>query len=114
MIKTTECATNDIILAERLIEKRETEFIEHRVWISQWVKKLMQNVKEMDSSLLQGVSIPEGNTAEELLPALFTKPFNLEAYTEQVKVVNVLQENLDRIGAERNRRALELLSEGEV
>jgi len=95
---------------EEMIREREVAFIEKRMEIAQWVLQLMKDTREMAPELLEGIEIPQGNTAEELLPALYSEPFDEEAYKQQAEKINIFQQKKDAVAEKLNEESLSILS----
>jgi hypothetical protein len=95
----------------KLIADRERKFIEQRVVISQWVKDFMANVKAIDPSLLSDIAMPKGNTAEELLPSLFTEPFDHEAYLLEREKLETFRLAVNSIACRLNEEAMRCLQQ---
>jgi hypothetical protein len=87
-------------------------FIERRVFISQWVKEFMENVRAIDPSEMVGIDIPAGDTAEELLPSLFVEPFDHaahEKYLQELDVVESLRLKVNEVATRLNEETIKCL-----
>ena len=54
----------------------------------------------------EGLAMPCGRTAKEVVPAMYETPFNLEAYNEQRKVLLNFSKNLSARSDDLARKAL--------
>jgi hypothetical protein len=98
----------------KLIAERERKFIEQRVLITQWIKEFMESVHAFDPELLKGIKIPEGRTAEELLPSLFIEPFDHAAYLREREAMEDLRGKVNAVAEKLNEEALACLQQLKV
>lgn len=96
-----------------IIALKERQFVETRLLISQWVETFMKNVREVDPALLaqEGIILPEGNTAEELLPSLYAPNFDITTYEAEKAKFDQLQSKFNILADKLNEEALRCLSE---
>lgn len=67
-----------------LLRERQNKFIETRTLIASEVQKYLNSLNAMDAEVRAEILLPKGNTPQEILPALWVEPFDMEAYTEQL------------------------------
>lgn len=67
-----------------LLRERQNKFIETRTLIASEVQKYLNSLNAMDAEVRAEILLPNGTTPQEILPALWTEPFDTEAYKEQL------------------------------
>lgn len=92
---------------DKLVRERETRFIESRVKIEQWITRLFKQIEGYDLSSCTGK--PEGRTAQEIFPSLYTKEFNVEAYQQEYKVFMSWYSQVRAYADRVNKAAMEAL-----
>lgn len=94
-----------------LLQERQNLFIETRKDIENEVNRYIESLTNVDSDILARCGNLAGNTAKEILPALWETPFNEELYEAQLaqfsQHVQCMQRECDKL----NEEALRCLTE---
>jgi len=96
---------------QQLLIKRQEEFLSTRITISNIIANLFEGLSKVDPNLLKDINMPAGRTAEEILPALFTEPFDINEYNKQLAVYQRFASEIDNLAIRLNEEALKCLSE---
>ena len=85
------------VSVEQLLAERQNKFIENRTIIEREVNTFLRSVETMDPVYQQQLNVVAGQTARDVMPALWAEPFdeaaynaqraNFDAYVQRVKVV---------------------------
>ena len=93
-----------------LLKQREQVFTETRYEIIKRVTATLEGLTKIDPQLLATLPPLPGNTVQEVFPALFTEPFNKEAYQQQLAVYNTFKDQANLLIDKLNKEAIECLS----
>lgn len=94
-----------------LIREREAQFIEKRVMIENEVNRFLASLETLDDSIKQQIEYVPGQTARDILPALWAEKFDKEAYQLQLNKLNACVSRVRLICDEINQEALRCLQE---
>lgn len=92
-----------------MIQQRQNKFIETRTIIESEVNKFLQSLTMLDSELKQQLGVTEGISCKDLLPALWTEPFNQNVYVEQKQKLDTYIAQVQAICDKINQEALACL-----
>ncbi len=73
---------------EMALKQRQVKFVETRTVIASEVTKFLNSVQSLPEKVRVQVILPNGNTAQEILPALWEEPFDQAAYNSQLEAFN--------------------------
>lgn len=96
---------------QQLLMKRQNEFVQTRFQIKTIIDNLFAGLGQVDPKLLENINMPNGTTAEEILPALFQEPFDVDAYNQQLAEYNKFAAEIDNLALRLNEEAIKCLSE---
>lgn len=74
-----------------LYKKAQQALMEHKVHVKEWCMQLVDAYEAIPG---ENKSPLPGKTAEELIPALFTEPFNEEQYRKEASVLENIQKEV--------------------
>lgn len=94
-----------------LLEKRRNMFISSRRDVEVWIEKFFTELDQVNPQLLEGVEFPTGRTAQDIFPALYSEPFDEEAYCQQYATFEVFYNKVMEVAEYLNSKALEVLNQ---
>ena len=71
------------ISVEQLYAQRQAKFVESRTIIESELNKFLRSLEQLDAVHQQQLGVVPGQTARDVIPALWEEPFNEAAYTAQ-------------------------------
>lgn len=96
---------------EQLYAQRQNKFIEDRTIIETETDKFLRSLEQLDPVYQQQLNVVQGQTARDVIPALWAEPFDEEAYNQQRAVLDQRIENAKIICDQLNEEALRCLQE---
>lgn len=96
---------------EQLYAQRQNKFIEDRTIIETETDKFLRSLEQLDPVYQQQLSVVQGQTARDVIPALWAEPFDEEAYNKQRSALDQRIENAKIICDQLNEEALRCLQE---
>lgn len=96
---------------EQLYAQRQNKFIEDRTIIETETDKFLRSLEQLDPVYQQQLSVVQGQTARDVIPALWAEPFDEVAYNKQRSALDQRIENAKIICDQLNEEALRCLQE---
>lgn len=93
----------------QLIQSRQNKFVETRTIIEAEVNKFLQSLERLDPDVQARCGVKSGQTAKDLLPALWEEPFNKEQYQVQRASVDAYIAQVKVVCDQINKEAIECL-----
>lgn len=93
----------------QLIKQREAKFVEARTKAELEINKFLESIKPIEDELKDIPGRPAGTCAKEIVPALWTEPFDEAAYYQQLEVFNNYVNQVVAYGDKVNEEALRCL-----
>lgn len=101
---------NDVDITA-LLQKRQVQFIETRTKIESEVTNFLRSLETLDSDIRSKIGYTETKTVKDFLPELWSEPFDIEVYNEQLRTFNELVSRVRSVCDEINKEALRCLME---
>lgn len=95
--------------AKKLLDQRRDLFIATRRDIEVWVDKFFKEISQVNPKLMEGIEAPNGTTAQELFPSLYSEPFDEEKYNAEYEVFNAYYLKVMEVAKYLNDKAQEVL-----
>lgn len=94
----------------KLLEQRRNMFISTRRDIEIWVEKFFTEINQVNPSLMEGITLPTGQTAQDIFPSLYTEPFDEEQYNKEYEEFDALYNKVMEVAEYLNNKAIEVLN----
>lgn len=90
---------------EQLYAQRQAKFIEDRTIIESETDKFLRSLEQIDPVYQEQLGVIAGQTARQVIPALWEEPFNEEAYNQQRAALDQRIENARIVCDQLNEEA---------
>mgnify|MGYP001027830327 CR=1 FL=1 len=94
---------------EMALKQRQEKFVETRTIIASEVTKFLNSLSALPDEIKAQAIMPTGTTAQEILPALWSDPFNQEEYEAQLSNFNRSVDSVTSICDALNEEAMKCL-----
>lgn len=98
---------------KQLYNARLQLFIERRSKVQAEVDRFLQSVKSINPERLAGIEPIEGDTAQEVLPALWREPYDSQQYEVELSRLQHYISQVKAVADELNAEALRILSDNQ-
>lgn len=98
---------------EQLYATLNNKFVEQRTLTEVEVNKFLKSLEELDPVYQQQLNVVPGRTARDLLPSLWTEPFDEETYKQEKAVVDAMIQQATAVCDQLNEEAMRCLQESQ-
>ena len=93
----------------QLIKDKESKFVEQRTLTEVEINKFLESIKDIEDEIKDIPGKPTGTTAKEIVPSLWTEPFDEAKYKDEIEAFNAYVEEVVKFGDKINEEALACL-----
>lgn len=94
---------------DQLIRNKETQFVEQRTKTEIEINKFLESIKDIEEEIKDIPGKPTGTTAKEIVPSLWTEPFDEAKYKEEIEALKKYVDAVVAYGDRINEEALKCL-----
>ncbi|MCM1218881.1 MAG: hypothetical protein NC548_30735 [Lachnospiraceae bacterium] len=98
---------------EQLYAALNTKFVEQRTLTEVEVNKFLRSVEELDPVFQQQIGVVQGQTARDVLPSLWSEPFDESRYLQERAAVEQRIQLAAAICDKLNEEALKCLQDSQ-
>lgn len=94
---------------EELYRQRQNKFIESRTVIESEVNQFLRSIEQLDAVFQAELNVVDGQTARDVLPALWEEPFNNDNYLAERAVLDARIVKATQLRDKLNAEAMQCL-----